>query len=61
MIAHTEVALKYKTDLDKQLFETISLEDCREKIKLKREGMEDEGGDDKAITDDEVYGFIKSE
>jgi len=55
MIVHTDVAIKYKSELDKTLYETISIDECREKIKLKREGMEDEGGDDKTISDTEVY------
>jgi len=61
MLVHSEISIKYKNEMDKTLFETISIEECREKIKLKREGQEDEAGDDKVITDQEVYAFIKSE
>jgi len=56
MLAHNEIAAKYKNELDKSLFEAISMEECREKIKLKKEAEGgEEAGDDKAITDAEVF------
>lgn len=61
MLAHNEIAAKYKNELDKSLFEPISLEECREKIKLKREGGEEDAGDDKPITDTEIFAYIKAE
>lgn len=31
MIVHTDVAVKYKSELDKTLYETISIDECERK------------------------------
>lgn len=59
LILHEGLYAKYKETINKERFDWISIEEVRAKIKEIRESEDQDGGDEKPITESEVYEYIR--